>query len=467
MKKITTLLFATIIFLATAANAQNTESCTHCNMFIKDLNHNATLTQNGKILNFDAIECLVNYIKEKALTDDAKMTIADYEIGLQVNAESAYYLKSKGIPSPMGANLSGFETEETAREYKKKKGGDIYNWEELKARFDDSKFGAVPHHQHNHFRPDAHAPIGVTGDHLHPHGGLMVTYKAMFMNMDGNLTGSDAIEDEEISKMYMNSPQEMNMVMHMLGVMYAPSNKVTLMLMQNYVSNSMDMIHRMTMADGMKMEEDFTMKSSGLGDLKASVLLALYNSASNSVHLNVGMSVPVGSVNEKGDMPMKDDSKFPYTMQLGSGTVDFNLGATYKKSFTSGSIGAQVMGTHRTGNNSEGYQLGDFAQLNLWGAVNLGKTVSVSARILGVMAEAISGADRDLMPMMAPAANTDNYGHKRVNGFVGLNYAFSNDSKFNKLRLGIEAGLPIYQYLEGIQMNENYTINCGVKYAIL
>tara|TARA_R110002049_G_scaffold34583_10_gene112722 strand:+ start:2421 stop:3731 length:1311 start_codon:yes stop_codon:yes gene_type:complete len=436
-------------------------------MYIKDFNHNATMIQNGVASNFDAIECLVNYIKDKTIAEDTKLTIADYESGLQIDAKTAYYLKSKAIPSPMGANLSGFETEEKAKEYKKKKGGDIYNWEELKARFDDSKFGAVPHHHHNHFRPDAHAPIGVAGDHLHPQGGLMVSYKAMLMNMSGNLSGSDKIADEEIFNEYMNSPQEMDMVMHMVGVMYAPSDKITLMLMQNFVTNSMDMTHSMTMMDGMKMKEDFSTSSTGFGDLKASVLLALYNSASNSVHLNAGMSLPVGSVTERDNTAMKDNAKLPYPMQLGSGTVDFMLGATYKKSFTSGSIGAQVMGTHRTGNSSEGYQLGDMAEVNIWGAVNLTDMFSLSARVQGAVAEDISGRDRDLMPMMAPPANTANYGHERINGFLGLNMIFDHDSKFNKLRLGVEAGMPIYQHVNGIQMNQKYTVNCGVKYSIL
>ena len=134
------------------------------------------------------------------------------------------------------------------------------------------------------------------------------------------------------------------------------------------MSNHMDMTHSMTMMDGMKMEEDFSTVSSGLGDLKASVLVALYANENSSMHFNTGISFPVGSVNQKDDTPMKENAKLPYQMQLGSGTVDFSFGATYKKLFTSGSIGAQLSGVLRTGNNAEGYQLGDVGMVTVWGA---------------------------------------------------------------------------------------------------
>lgn len=265
----------------------------------------------------------------------------------------------------------------------------------------------------------------------------------------------------------MNAPQTMTMQMHMLGIMYAPTDQVTLMLMQNYMSNHMDMTHSMTMMDGMKMEEDFSTVSSGLGDLKASVLVALYANENSSMHFNTGISFPVGSVNQKDDTPMKENAKLPYQMQLGSGTVDFSFGATYKKLFTSGSIGAQLSGVLRTGNNAEGYQLGDVGMVTVWGAYNLTQHLSVSTRLQGLLRDDISGVDSDLNPMMAPAANTANYGGHQMNGFLGLNYAFGASSNWNKVKFGLELGLPIYQDVTGIQMNQKFLMNAGVKYAIL
>ena len=92
------------------------------------------------------------------------------------------------------------------------KGGEVYDYEELKARFEKSDFGDNDHgHHHHHNRADAHAPIGVMGDHLHPKGGLMISYRHMNMFMDGNRDGSNLIDDSEVYNDYMVAPQEMGM----------------------------------------------------------------------------------------------------------------------------------------------------------------------------------------------------------------------------------------------------------------
>lgn len=96
-------------------------------------------------------------------------------------------------------------------------------------------------------RADSHAPIGVMADHTHKKGEVMVSYRHMQMSMTGNQQGSDDIGDDAIATSVENRfagmpnmpptlrivPQEMQTDMDMLGVMYAPSDTVTLMLMAN------------------------------------------------------------------------------------------------------------------------------------------------------------------------------------------------------------------------------------------
>ena len=57
----------------------------------------------------------------------------------------------------------------------------------------------------------------------------------------------------------------MKMNMHMFGTMYAPSDQVTLMVMGNYFSNSMDLRTEMGV--------DFSTESGGLGILLYRVIL--------------------------------------------------------------------------------------------------------------------------------------------------------------------------------------------------
>ena len=461
MKKLTLVLSFTLSLFFGEIFAQNTQ-CVHCNMTIKDKLHRAEATIEGKTFNYDAIECLINHIKTKNKTHISLLKVADFKTGELVNAKKATYLVSENIPSPMGANLSAFKNFKHASILKSKQGGILYNWESIKEKFENSSFGA---NTHNHHRPDAHAPIGVMGDHLHSKGSFMVSFRYMDMTMKENKMGTNNISNTEIHNNYMVAPNEMEMKMQMLGFMYAPSDNITLMLMQNFIKKNMSSTAKMMMG-GMDMMEDFSTKSSGLGDMKLSALINLFNNHKTSLHINSSINIPVGEITAKDDTPMMNDAKLPYVMQLGSGTLDITLGTTYKENYANTSWGTQFLSIIRTGKNTENYRLGNIYQLNIWGAYNFKEYLSFSGRILGVSQNKITGLDEDLNPMMVPAANINNYGGEKIKAFVGMNVAFPKESIFKNIRFGVEAGAPIYEYYNGIQMNENLTLNFGVKYSI-
>ena len=71
---------------------------------------------------------------------------------------------------------------------------------------------------------------------------------------------------------YMNAPKSMSMDMHMFGMIYAPFNRITLMLMNSFLEKEMTQ-QRMRMTGG----ANFDLNSSGFGDLKASALITLLN----------------------------------------------------------------------------------------------------------------------------------------------------------------------------------------------
>ena len=72
---------------------------------------------------------------------------------------------------------------------------------------------------------------------------------------------------------YMNSPKKMSMEMHMFGMMFAPSNNLTLMLMTSF--NNKEMIQqRMPMSGG----TNFGVNSSGIGDTRLSSLIKIVDS---------------------------------------------------------------------------------------------------------------------------------------------------------------------------------------------
>jgi hypothetical protein len=103
---------------------------------------------------------------------------------------------------------------------------------------------ASAHDEWTGARPDGHAPIGVMADHYHKKGEWMTSYRYMFMSMDGNRMGDDNLSTAQVAPGtgvgFPIVPIKMHMGMHMLGMMYAPSDRVTLMGMLNHTSMEMD-----------------------------------------------------------------------------------------------------------------------------------------------------------------------------------------------------------------------------------
>jgi len=432
------------------------DQCAHCSMIIRDQQFAALAIDNqDKAFRFDAVECLVNFLKTKDEADFKQLLVTDFpNPGQWIAADKAVYLKSQQIPSPMGAYLSAYTDEALARNVSRKNKGKIFSWEELKIRFEKSQFGQVNHPDHHH-GSGTYAPIGIMGAHVHHKGGFMMSFRTMQMNMKGNVSGSINISDQQIFTQYMMSPKGMRMTMYMLGLMYAPTDKLTLMLMQPYRVSQMDMETKKGM--------QFETRSQGPGDTK---VLLLYNLLANHVasfHLNGGLSIPSGNINQTADTPMSDDARLPYTMQMGSGTFDYTLGGTFR--FASGkyAFGLQQLNVLRTGTNSAGYRLGNQYQLNAWTNYQLNQWLSVTGRVNGTQQGSISGSDELLNKMMSPTANAANSGSAIFLGGLGLSIC---PPTIGNLRLGVEWLHPLYQSVSGIQMKATQSFNLGLQYML-
>ena len=313
---------------------------------------------------------------------------------------------------------------------------------------------------HTEVRADNYAPIGVMGDHIHRKGDVMVSYRYMFMPMRGNKMGADMISDEEIFNSYMIAPQSMNMQMHMIGVMYAPVNFMSFMLMGGFIQKDMDM----DMDHGTHMMS-FSTKTSGMSDLKFSIISKLYQKNSHNLLLQTGISFPTGSVQERNTTPMQEDAKLPYAMQTGTGTYDITAGLTYTGNSRDISWGLQPLFIFRTGTNSEGYRFGDRYSLNTWVAYGPSPWVSISARFKGFHITSIKGVDSELNPMMSPQADTENTGRNQINGLLGVNFTIPKGA-LEGIRVAAEYGIPLYQYVENIQMKQTGSFMIGVQYTI-
>jgi copper chaperone NosL len=110
------------------------DGCHFCKMTIVDNQHASQLvTAKGKVYKYDAIECLINDLKKRDSTEVGMLLVNDYSNpGELISAESATFIISEGIPSPMGAFLSGFSTKEAAEKVISENGGTLYNWQTVR-----------------------------------------------------------------------------------------------------------------------------------------------------------------------------------------------------------------------------------------------------------------------------------------------------------------------------------------------
>lgn len=324
-------------------------------------------------------------------------------------------------------------------------------------------------------RPDSHAPIGVMGDHLHSDGEWMVSVRTMSMKMSGHRAGENKLTTDEVfERGFTAAATDMDMDMQMLGVMYAPSDRVTLMAMANYVSMDMTMLSQGGASHGhdmdMPMEMDEAMDMSlttmghsteGWGDLKLTALVKMFENETGRVHLNIGLSAPTGSVDE-----MMHGTFQPYGMQLGSGTWDSLLGATFvSKYYDSFSWGAQALGTIRLEDEGDsGFSRADALEASIWGSWLLSKNVSVGSRLIYNAEGALEGHYNGSHNHSAPPHFQANYGGDVLQAALSLNYVFQ-EGALRGNRIALEASVPVYQQLNGVGMNREETITFGWQLA--
>ncbi len=305
--------------------------------------------------------------------------------------------------------------------------------------------------------------------HGHGDGMWMFEYRYMRMNMKGLLDGTDKVSASEISQSnmmmtapaagydYMMAPTDMTMDMHMLMAMYDVTERFTLMAMLNYLKNEMNMVMYM---EGMTepMPGMLPMKSSGVGD---TIISATYN-ASHEWSFGLGLSIPTGSIDEKGAMmDGSPKTRLPYTMQLGSGTYDLIPTVVYNADSGAINYGGQGMIVYRTGENDNGYRLGHRLELSGWLKYAFASRGVATSRLVYAQWGNVSGQDMEVDPMMSPDSNPNTQGGIRTDLYLGVS-GFKNGWLVSG-----EIGAPIYQNLNGPQLKTTSLIQLSIMYMLM
>lgn len=344
----------------------------------------------------------------------------------------------------------------------------------------------MDHSQHDMTQHSAHTGAAAHIHHSHGKGDWMVEYRFMRMSMDGLLDGTHSVGTRDISgvlmgmmpplsdpgKQYRMSPTEMTMDMHMLMLMYGLTERMSLMVMGNYLDNEMDMVMHMNNMSGMPVMDMFgTMETDGIGDTLLGVMYKLDRRWTASF----SASLPTGDIDERVDMVMSGinpmgmpmsmtnaNLKAGYPMQLGSGTYDLIPGITYSDSIDNFGWGFQASYTWRLDENDNDYTLGDVAEVFGWGKYVLSEHFLVSGKATYKDWGRIDGQDPEIPPAMSPLNDPAATGGRRLDLSLGLNGFFGTGHT-----LGFEVGIPVYQDLNGPQMETDWIVSLAYQFMTM
>lgn len=321
-------------------------------------------------------------------------------------------------------------------------------------------------------------PAGVMGGHMIPAGRVMTVYSGILMHMEDNYDGTRKLSPAQIATLpnrfspphaatYRVVPTAMDMQMHMFGAMLGFTDTFNLMVMGSHVRKEMDMVTFQGMA-GTTVLGTSSAVTEGIGDAAVVGLVRLHEDGVHKLHMNLGLSLPLGSTTEQVRMlapnGMTMTMRASYGMQLGSGTADALPGLTYTGKTGPLSWGLAYRGRLPLHTGEEGWKFGDLHEATGW----LGYTVTPGVTATGRVAASTQGKIKGIDPMIQgamQALDPDNYGGERVELFGGVE-VHGMPLGLGATRLAIEAGVPVYQNLNGPQLGRDWmgTLTLGARF---
>lgn len=285
--------------------------------------------------------------------------------------------------------------------------------------------------------------------HQHAEGEWMVGYGYRFMRMSGMRDGLRALSRDDVLADFPVTPTSMSAQIHMMTIMFAPRDWLTLMAMLPVVHRSMDHVNRMGV--------EFTTESTGVGDLSAMSHFVAYDGPVHRALALVGAALPTGSVRHRDTLPDGSNVRLPYPMQIGTGTVAVDLGAEYDGRKGRWAWSTDAVARLRIGENALGYRFGHEAVAELWASVEATRWLALHLASMGRFRQAIRGADLDLDPALVPTARNDAFGYRRLEVRGGLSLVVPR-GPLAGLRLVAEGGAPVVQHVDGPQLASRFSV---------
>lgn len=325
-----------------------------------------------------------------------------------------------------------------------------------------------------------HPAAGLMSEHTHDGGEFMIGLRYTRSHHSGlNQAGTAVIPDAEIlAAGYTVRATEMTMDMVMLDLMYAPNDKLTLMVMPHWMRHEMTMVGIDPMNTGMPMGDmhlenmehghhglafgqTMTHSTAGIGDTLVSASFRLVHKPKLKVHASLGVWAPTGKVDRRN----ADGTFVHYMMQSGSGTWDVEPSVTISGQSGLLGWGAQASYRWRTeSENASGFAFGDRASASGWLSYLVDNGFSLTSRITWEHEGQILGHYNGPHNHHTPADRQENYGGDKLLAGFGANVALPFGGS-QRPQISLEAGVPLYQDLNGIQLAEDWRASVALSHT--
>lgn len=322
------------------------------------------------------------------------------------------------------------------------------------------------------------APMGVFGVDMPAAGKLVASLTPNFANLSGMRMGTRNVSNEYIVStvpFFLNPrqtvrvvPQNIAVRTQIVGPNYGVTKDLCVVLNAGMVEKTLEALVFRGTSGIVPLARNYP-DTVGLADFSLSGVYRIYQDEMNRIQMSLGFSFPTGSNHATFNNFILPNGSIQnirgfYGMQLGNGTFDIMPGVVYAGFTGPYSWGASWRGRFPLAANPEGYLWGDLHELNGWGGYTWTPGLTTTFRVNATLQGPIRGFDPQINRPAVPA-NPAFYGGQRVELFGGATVS-GKFIGYDNWTLAVEAGLPVYQNLNGPQIMKNWQAGFSVRVKI-
>jgi hypothetical protein len=321
------------------------------------------------------------------------------------------------------------------------------------------------------------APMGVFGADMPAKGKLLLSISPIWANLSGQRIGTQAVSSQFIvanvpwwvdpTKKLRLVPQNISVAVQTGAISYGLTNDLSVVVTASIAEKRLDALTFKGPVGITPLGRSYP-DTFGLSDFTTSAIYRVYQDPVHRIQVNLGFAYPFSFNTARFDL-LQPDGSVPnirafYGMQPGSGTFDIMPGIVYAGNLGQWSWGLSYRGRLPLSRNAQNWSFGDLHEFNGWAGYTLIPGVTTTFRVSGATQGQISGFDREILGRAVPT-NPAFYGGQRVELFGGA-VVSGKLINFDAASIAFEAGLPVYQNLNGPQIAKNWQAGFSFRLRI-